>query len=226
MNGCARMAAYPRPLHPMSRSARIVAASSIAAALAFAPAAPAKAQSVQSQGQAVDPSADRTNPPPLVDPRAMSDKDRKAYADTLREARTLIDQKQFDAAIGKLDPLIARHPREPRARFMKGLALTDAGRQEDAIRELTALLSDFPELPEPRNNLAVLYAQKGEYAQARDQLELALQAAPDYAVAHENLADVYARLAATHYERAVELDKRNKTAPAKLKLVRDVTKVP
>ena len=52
---------------------------------------------------------------------------------------------------------------------------------------------------------------------------IALRAAPDYAVAHENLADVYARLAADHYERTVELDKRNKTAPAKLKLVREVT---
>jgi tetratricopeptide (TPR) repeat protein len=106
---------------------------------------------------------------------------------------------------------------------MKGVALTDEGKTDDAIGVFRALLADFPELPEPRNNLAVLYAQKGEYALARDELELALKAAPDYGVAHENLADVYARLAADHYERTLELDKRNKTAPAKLKLVREVT---
>lgn len=203
---------------------RLLAAPWIAAALALASAA--HAQTPQTQGQAVDPSADHSAPAPVVDPRVMSDKERKAYVETLREARALIDQKQFDAALAKLDPLIARHPREPRARFMKGLALTDAGRREEAIAVFDALLADFPELPEPRNNLAVLYAQKGEYAQARDQLELALKAAPDYAVAHENLADVYARLAATHYERAIALDKRNKTAPAKLKLVRDVINAP
>jgi Flp pilus assembly protein TadD len=201
----------------MPASRRLVAPLWIAAALAIAPAVPA--QTSQTQGQAVDQSV----PAPVIDPRALSEKDRKAYAETLRDARGLVDRKQYDVAIARLDTLIAAHPREPQARFMKGLALTDAGRREEAIVLLRGLLADFPELPEPRNNLAVLYAQKGEYALARDELEIALQAAPDYAVAHENLADVYARLAATHYERTVELDKRNKTAPAKLKLVRDVT---
>jgi tetratricopeptide (TPR) repeat protein len=195
----------------------------VAAALALAcgasPLALAQAQSVQTQGQAVDQSV----PPPIVDPRTLSEKDRRAYAETLRTARADIDRKQYDAAIASLDRLIADHPREPQARFMKGLAQADAGRREDAIETFRALLADFPELPEPRNNLAVLYAQKGEYAQARDELEIALRAAPDYAVAHENLADVYARLAADHYERVVELDKRNKSAPAKLKLTREVT---
>jgi tetratricopeptide (TPR) repeat protein len=183
----------------------------------------AQAQSVQTQGQAVDQLAD---PPPVVDPRAMSERDRRAYADTLREARTLIDGKHYDDAIARLDALIAAHPREPQARFMKGLALTDAGRDEQAADTLRALAADYPELPEPHNNLAVLYARKGEYEAARDQLELALRTAPDYAVAHENLGDVYVRLAAVHYERASELDKRNKTASAKLKLAREVTASP
>jgi tetratricopeptide (TPR) repeat protein len=196
--------------------ARLVYISSLAAALAASPCA--LAQSAQTQRNAVD----QGTPAPIVDPRALGEKERRAYADTLREARGLIDGKHYDDAIGKLDALIKAHPREPQARFMKGLALADAGRTDEAIALLRELLADFPELPEPRNNLAVLYAQKGEYAQARDELETALQAAPDYAIAHENLADVYARLAAAHYERTVELDKRNKTAPAKLKLVRDV----
>jgi len=217
------MRAHAQIEQPMALAARLLTAAWIAVALAFAPAAHGQAQSVLTDRSAVDQSVDPTNPPPIVDPRVMSDKDRKAYAETLREARTLVDQKHYDQAIAKLDPLIAQHPREPQARFMKGLAQSDAGRTDAAIATFTALLADFPELPEPRNNLAVLYAQKGEYAQARDQLELALQAAPDYAVAHENLADVYARLAATHYARAAELDKHNKTAQAKLKVVRDVT---
>jgi tetratricopeptide (TPR) repeat protein len=197
----------------------VLVATACALAWGAAPAALAQAQSAQTQGQAVDQSV----PAPVVDPRTLSEKDRRAYADTLRAARADIDRKQFDAAIASLDRLIAAHPREPQARFMKGLAQADAGRREDAIATFRALLADFPELPEPRNNLAVLYAQKGEYAQARDELEIALRAAPDYAVAHENLADVYARLAADHYERVVALDKRNKSAPPKLKLAREVT---
>ncbi|HSV18847.1 MAG TPA: tetratricopeptide repeat protein [Casimicrobiaceae bacterium] len=206
----------------MSRSSWCLpglAAAALALACGAPPPALAQAQSVQTQGQAVDQSA----PPPVVDPRTLSEKDRRAYADTLRAARADIERKQYDTAIASLDRLITDHPREPQARFMKGLAQADAGRREDAIATFRALLADFPELPEPRNNLAVLYAQKGEYAQARDELEIALRAAPDYAVAHENLADVYARLAADHYERVVELDKRNKTAPGKLKLAREVT---
>ena len=191
----------------------------LAVALAVPALAQAQAQSVQTQGQAVD----QSTPPPIIDPRALSEKERKAYADTLRAARSEIDRKQYDTALASLDQLISAHPREPQARFMKGLALADAGRREEAIGVFQALLADFPELPEPRNNLAVLYAQKGEYAQARDELELALKAAPDYAVAHENLADVYARLAADHYEKAADLDKKNKTAAGKLKIVREVT---
>ena len=189
-------------------------------ALACTPAAFAQAQSVQTQGQAVDQIA---NPPPVVDPRAMSEHDRRAYADTLREARAQLDKKQYDAAIASLDALIAAHPREPQARFMKGLAEIDAGHDDQGAATLRALAADYPELPEPHNNLAVLYARKGEYEAARNELELALRTAPDYAVAHENLGDVYARLAAAHYERAAELDKRNKSAPAKLKLAREVT---
>jgi Flp pilus assembly protein TadD len=160
-------------------------------------------------------------PPAVQDPRQMDEVQRKIYAQTLHEAKDLLDHKQFADATAKLDKLIAERPREPQARFMKGLALTDEGKTEDAIGVFRALLADFPELPEPRNNLAVLYAQKGEYAQARDELERAVQAAPDYAVAHENLGDVYARLAEVEYEKTLAIDKRNRTAAAKLKMIRE-----
>ncbi|MGE5171790.1 MAG: tetratricopeptide repeat protein [Rudaea sp.] len=161
-------------------------------------------------------------PPATQDPRQMDEAQRKVYAQTLRDAQALLERKQYDEAIAKLDRLTQERPREPQARFMKGVALTDEGKTEEAIGVFRALLADFPELPEPHNNLAVLYAQKGEYALARDELERAVQAAPDYAVAHENLGDVYARLAEVEYEKAVTLDKRNRAAAAKLKLVREV----
>ena len=114
-----------------------------------------------------------------------------------------------------------RTPRRPQARFLKAVALTDQKKPDAAIAAYRALVADFPEMPEPHNNLAVLYAQKGELALARDELLLAIATAPDYALAHENLGDVYAQLAAEQYERAASIDKRNKTAGAKLKTVRD-----
>jgi Flp pilus assembly protein TadD len=163
------------------------------------------------------------SPPVTQDPRDMGDAARKVYAQGLREARELLDRKQYAEAIARLDALTAQRPRESQARFLKGIALTDQGRTDDAIAVFRAILADFPELPEPRNNLAVLYAQKGEYAQARDELERAILAAPDYAVAHENLGDVYARLAATQFEKAVTLDKRNRSAVTKLKQIRELS---
>ena len=160
--------------------------------------------------------------PRTDDPRVMSEAARKVYAQALREARDLIDRKQYGDAIARLDRVTAEHPREPQARFLKGVALGDQGKTDEAMTLYRDLAADFPELPEPHNNLAVLYAQKGEYDIARRELELAVAAAPTYAIAYENLGDVYARMAAAQYQKAGELSKANKTAPAKLKLVREV----
>ena len=161
-----------------------------------------------------------------TDPREFSEAGRKAYAQSLREARQLITDKKYDDAIAALEKLSAERPREPQARFLKGVAQADSGKTDAAITTFQAVLGDFPELPEPHNNLAVLYAQKGEYSLARDELEAAINAAPDYVVAYENLGDIYARLAAVNYEKAISRDARNKSAPAKLKLVREVLAPP
>ena len=161
-----------------------------------------------------------------TDPREFSEAARTVNAQSLRDARQLIADKKYDEAVALLDKLTAERPREPQARFLKGVALSDAGKIDAAITTFQAVLGDFPELPEPHNNLAVLYAQKGEYGLARDELEAAINAAPDYVVAYENLGDIYARLAAVNYEKAVARDARNKSAPAKLKLVREALAPP
>ena len=166
-------------------------------------------------------SANAADAPSTSVPVEISEAARKAYAQTMKEARDLLARKEYDAAISKLDQLSAERPREPQARFLKGVVLTDQKKTDEAMTVYRGLTSDFPEMPEPHNNLAVLYAQKGELGLARDELLLAIQTAPDYAVARENLGDVYAQLAAEQYERATTLDKRNRTTPAKLKLVRE-----
>ena len=161
-----------------------------------------------------------------TDPRELTEAGRKAYAESLKTARTLINDKQYARAIEILDKLTEERPREAQARFLKGLALADAGKADDAIAVFRGIVGEYPELPEPRNNLAVLYAQKGEYELARSELEAAIAAAPDYVVAYENLGDIHAQLAIASYEKAIARDARNRTVPVKLKLVREALAPP
>jgi Flp pilus assembly protein TadD len=164
------------------------------------------------------------NPTPQA-PFEISEAERKAYAKGIADARALLTQKKYDEAIAKLNQLNRERPREPQARFLKAVALTDQHKVDAAIAEYRGLAADFPEMPEPHNNLAVLFSGKGELGLARDELLIAVQTAPDYAVARENLGDVYAALAAEQYEKAAALDKRNRNASAKLKLVREAAAV-
>ncbi len=156
------------------------------------------------------------------DARDLGEEARKQYNAVLKEAGTLIKERQFATAESKLDALIAQRPREPQARFLKGVVETELGHADAAIEIFRGLIADYPELPEPYNNVAVIYAQKGEYDSARIALETAVRTAPNWAVARENLGDIYARLAAAEYDRAAKLDRDNKTAPAKLTLVRNL----
>ncbi len=154
--------------------------------------------------------------------REIPEEARKQYAEALKEAATLVGNKQYDTAQEKLTALLAKRPREPRARFLKGVVETEQGHADAAMAIFRGLIEDYPELPEPYNNLAVLLAQRGEYENAKVALETAIRTAPDWAVPHENLGDIYARLAALEYAQAAKFDKANKTASAKLALVRDL----
>jgi Flp pilus assembly protein TadD len=156
------------------------------------------------------------------DDGTFTEEARKQYAAGLREVAALVKDRQYASAQEKLDALLAARPREPRARFLKGVVAAEQGRADAAIAVFRALIEDYPELPEPYNNLAVLLAQRGEYESARLALETALRTAPDWSVAHENLGDLHARLAAAEYAQAVKLDRDNKSAPAKLALARDL----
>ena len=160
--------------------------------------------------------------PEAVVPPELSESARKAYNQGLRDARELLAKKSYGPAVSKIDELLAIRPREPQARFLKGVAQTEQGQNAVAIATFRDLIADYPELPEPYNNLAFIYAQQGDYQSARVDLETAIRTAPDWAVAHENLGDVYARMAAAEYNRAATLDRSNKTAPGKLVLVRQL----
>jgi Flp pilus assembly protein TadD len=145
-----------------------------------------------------------------------------AQVDNLREARAALRTGDAVGALAAVDKHLAAKPQDADARFLRGVILTELARPDEAFQVFLVLTQDFPELPEPYNNLAVLYAKRGEYERARASLEMAIRAKPDYAPAYENLGDVYARLSSQAYEKAAQLDARNRNAAAKLALAREL----
>src|SRR3989440_12500025 len=149
-----------------------------------------------------------------------------ARADELQEASNLLKAGQPQQALERVNRALAANPKEPQARFLKGLIFTEQGKQQDAIEIFTKLTQDYPNLPEPYNNLAVIYASQGQYDKARAALEQSIRTHPSYATAYENLGDVYAKLASQAYGKALQLDATNTGAQNKLSLVRELVREP
>jgi tetratricopeptide (TPR) repeat protein len=145
-----------------------------------------------------------------------------ARADDLQDASRMLKAGQHQQALEKVNKVLAAKPRDPQARFLKGLIYTDQGNSKEAIEIFTKLTQDYPELPEPYNNLAVIYAAQGQYDKARVALEQSIRTHPSYATAYENLGDVYAKLASQAYDKALQIDSSNKGAQNKLSLVREL----
>ena len=145
-----------------------------------------------------------------------------AQGDELREASELAKLGQYERALTQVEAYLKDRPKDARGRFLKGLILAEQKKTDDAIAIFTELTRDYPELPEPYNNLAVLYANEGQYDKARSALEMAIRTHPSYATAHENLGDVYAKMASQAYDKALQLDRGNRTAQTKLNLIREL----
>ena len=118
-----------------------------------------------------------------------------AFGDDLQDAGKLFKAGQHQQALERVNKALAAKPKDPQARFLKGLIYTEQGKTKDAIDIFTRLTQDYPDLPEPYNNLAVIYAGQGQYEKARAALEQSIRTHPSYATAYENLGDVYAKLA-------------------------------
>ena len=145
-----------------------------------------------------------------------------ANANEVQDANQLFKQGQYGRALDKVNGFLGHHPKDAQARFLKGLILAEQGKTNDAIGIFSALTRDYPELPEPYNNLAVLYAGQGNYDKARIALEMAIRTHPSYATAHENLGDIYAKMASQAYDRALQLDRNNKSTKTKLALIKEL----
>jgi Flp pilus assembly protein TadD len=142
-----------------------------------------------------------------------------ALADDYADVLQLHRGAKHAEALKKADLYLVGKPRDPQMRFLKGVILSDTGKQDEALAMFTKLTEDFPELPEPYNNLAVIYAAQSQYDRARVALEMAVRTNPGYATAHENLGDVYLRLAGQSYAKSLQLDPAARSAQAKLKML-------
>src|SRR5437763_10898961 len=149
-----------------------------------------------------------------------------AQADDIEDAQKLLKAGQSQQALERVNRALAANPKEPQARFLKGVILTEQGKPSEAIEIFTKLTQDYPTLPEPYNNLAVIYAGQGQYEKARTSLEQSIRTHPTYATAYENLGDVYAKLASQAYGKALQLDGSNTAAQNKLSLVRELVREP
>ena len=133
----------------------------------------------------------------------------------------LISEKPF-IALEKIKKRLRQTPDEPRLLFYKGVTEAKLNQIDNAIKTYNGLINKYPNLPEPYNNLAVIYAERQELDLAKDTLEKAIKTNSSYSVAHINLGDIYTQMATNAYNMAFEIDKDNKIARNKLKLITEL----
>ena len=144
------------------------------------------------------------------------------HAAGLDDATALFKAGERDQALRQVNKVLESNPKDPKARFLKGVILAESGDAKAAADVFQRLTQDYPALPEPYNNLAVIYASEGHYDQARVALEKSIRTHPSYATAYDNLGDVYSKLASEAYDRALRLNAGDAAASKKLALVREL----
>ena len=76
------------------------------------------------------------------DGRDLTDEARRQYVQGLKEAAAMVKDRQFANAQAKIDVLLTQRPREPQARFLKGVVQTEQGQDAAAIATFSALRED------------------------------------------------------------------------------------
>ena len=65
-----------------------------------------------------------------------------AFADDLQDATRLLKDGKAPQALERVNRALAAKPRDPQARFLKGLILTEQGNTKDAVDIFTRLTQD------------------------------------------------------------------------------------
>lgn len=79
----------------------------------------------------------------------------------------------------------------PRAHYLWGIFLQEAGRRSEAVAALTQSLQLRPSLMDARFRLATLYVEEGRQAEGIHQYQLVLKQRPNHLGAHRNLAVLF-----------------------------------
>ena len=123
----------------------------------------------------------------------------------------------------KLDVLLAQRPREPQARFLKGVAQTEQGRTPPRSRRSSRWSRTIPSCRSRTTTSPCSTRRKASTKARASRSRSAVKAAPDWAVAHENLGDIYVRLGAAEYATAREARQgTTRRAAGKLALAREL----
>jgi TolA-binding protein len=144
-----------------------------------------------------------------------------AQSDDYQEAARLFRSGQQAQALDRVDNFLKANPTDARARFLKGLVLTEQNKQAEAINIFTALTEEYPERPEPYNHLAVLLASQGQYDKARAALEMAIRTHPNYANPYEDIGDIHAKMASKPDDKAPQPD-NSKSAVQPIRKIRSL----
>jgi tetratricopeptide (TPR) repeat protein len=78
-----------------------------------------------------------------------------------------------------------------KAAFEEGVALSNAGKNDEAIAKFNEVIATVPKCPECYSNIGANYAQKKDWAQAEAAYKKAIEIEPNSADAYNGLANVY-----------------------------------
>ncbi len=78
-----------------------------------------------------------------------------------------------------------------RAKFDEGVALSNAGKDDEAIAKFQEITVDVPKCAECFANIGTIYARKKDYDNAEKAFKQAIEVRPDFAEAYNGLATVY-----------------------------------
>lgn len=143
-------------------------------------------------------------------------------ADELAAVQRLLRAGDAAAALERAERAVEADPRNTRLRFLHGVLLLDAQRDDAAMAVFRRLSEDYPELPEPFNNMALLHARAGRLDAARQALETALRNDAGFTVARRNLGDVYLQLAVQAWDLAARALPADAALQRKLQLAREL----
>ena len=147
----------------------------------------------------------------------------RSTRESLHQAKDLLDRKQYAEAIAKLDALTAERPRESQARFMKGVALTDQGKADEAMTVFRAHPRRFPGIAgTAEQSCGPLCAEGRIRAGARRTRARDCRRRPITRLRTRTSATSMRGSPQSNTRRRSTLDKRNRTADAKLKQIREM----